>query len=391
MNINGLVNEFNELFKTRKYNIYFAPGRVNLIGGHVDYHGGFVLPCAINYGTYLVISERSDELIKGYSKNFTEEGIKSSDLNNLEYRKKDNWFNYSKGIIKSLKERGYKINNGFNMFFYGNIPNGAGLSSSASLELVILEALDSLLDLKIPNKEKVLIAVNVENDYIGVNCGIMDQYAVAFGKKDSAILLNCDTITHEYVDLDLKTNKILIINTNKKRKLSDSKYNERRNESQLALDILLKETGKEKINQLDIVDFDKFSSKLENDIERKRAKHIIKENIRTKNSFKALKENDIKALGEYITKSHYSLKDDYEVSCDELDYLVEILNAQNGVLGSRMTGAGFGGCTVSIVDENKINEISNEVEKMYYEKFGFKPSIYKVDVGNGCKEIKLGN
>jgi|LGOV01.1.fsa_nt_gb galactokinase len=391
MIIRELLKDFYEKFyvANNKCNIFFAPGRVNLIGGHVDYHGGSVLPCAINYGTYLVISKRDDNEVYGFSKNFKDIGILRKGFDNLEYDESDNWFNYPKGIIKNLINKGYKMPNGFNMLFYGNIPNGAGLSSSASLELVILMALNSIFDLKLTKIEMVLIAKEVENDYIGVNCGIMDQYAVAFGKKNYAILLDCENVKHEYVALNLDDYKIMIVNSNKQRKLSDSKYNKRRSESYLGLKKLMNKANKNSISELDVSDFEKYSDEISDEIQRKRSKHVIYENYRTKKASKLLQENDLVSFGKLITASHYSLKNDYEVSCNELDYLVEILENDKDVIGSRMTGAGFGGCTVNIVNDKEIERITNKVNKMYYEKFGFKPSIYIANVVDGCKEVKL--
>jgi len=390
MIIDELISKFDSVFDEKyKKKTFFAPGRVNLIGGHVDYHGGFVLPCAINFGTYMAVSIRKDNKIFGYSNNFEEKGVIESNINELDYLETDDWFNYPKGIIKTLIEKGYKISSGFNMLFFGNIPNGAGLSSSASLELVILYALNNILDLKITTLEMVLIAKEVENKYIGVNCGIMDQYAVAFGKKNNAILLDCELNRHEYVKMDLKDNKIMIINTNKQRKLSDSKYNERRAESYSGLKILLENTNKKSISELKIEDFEKYNNEISNETERKRAKHVIYENNRTISAGKLLKENDLLDFGKLINESHKSLKNDYEVSCDELDYLVELMINDESVLGSRMTGAGFGGCTVNIVKENEIGRITEKVNKKYFEKFGFYPSIYVADVGDGCKEMRL--
>jgi len=390
MIIDELISKFDSVFNNKYVKkTFFAPGRVNLIGGHVDYHGGFVLPCAINFGTYMVVSIREDNKICGYSNNFEEKGVIKSNINELDYLETDNWFNYPKGIIKTLIAKGYKISNGLNMLFFGNVPNGAGLSSSASLELVILYALNNIFDLKMTTIEMVLFAKEVENNYIGVNCGIMDQYAVAFGKKDNAILLDCEINKHEYIKMDLKDNKIMIINTNKQRKLSDSKYNERRDESYSGLKILMKKTNKKNISELIIDDFDKYKENIINEIERKRSKHVIYENYRTKKASKLLQENDLVSFGKLITESHYSLKNDYEVSCDELDYLVDMMKSDVDVLGSRMTGAGFGGCTVNIVNGKEIERITKKINKKYFEKFGFYPSIYVADAGDGCKEVKL--
>lgn len=390
MNIKNLVKEYKEIFNSQS-NIkgYFAPGRVNLIGGHVDYHGGFVLPCAINYGTYMIISKRDDKLINGYSMNFSDQGIIKGNIDDLKRDLSDDWFSYVKGIVKLLNENGHQIDQGFNLLLNGNIPNGAGLSSSASLEIVLLEGLNDLFNLNLSNKEMVLIAQSVENDYIGVNCGIMDQYAVAFGKDNNAILLDCEKVEHEYVPLYLKDNKILIVNSNKQRKLSESKYNERRSESTGALKLILEKSDKEFVNQLTEEDYSLYKNIISNETNRKRAKHVIFENLRTKKAHDALINDNLIEFGQCINESHISLKEDYEVSCEELDYIAEYLQNLKGTIGARMTGAGFGGCVVSIVNESVIKEITDELNMMYKEKFGYKPSIYIADVGNGSNKIDL--
>ena len=390
MDLNNLVNEYKKVFDSPS-NVqgYFAPGRVNLIGGHVDYHGGFVLPCAINYGTYMIISKRNDKTINGYSMNFINQGIIKGNLGKLSRDLSDDWFSYVKGIIKILRDKGYLINEGFDLLLNGNIPNGAGLSSSASLEIVLLEGLNDLFNLNLTTKEMVVIAQLVENDYIGVNCGIMDQYAVAFGKNNNAILLDCEKIEHEYVPLHLKDNKIMIVNSNKQRKLSESKYNERRTESTEALEIILENSDKKIINELTLEDYETYKDLIKNETKQKRAKHVITENLRTEKAHNALIRDDLVEFGKCISGSHQSLKEDYEVSCKELDYIVEYLQSFEGVLGARMTGAGFGGCVVSIVNENIINDIEKQLTKDYKEKFGYKPSIYIADVGNGSNKIDL--
>ncbi|MGM0379350.1 MAG: galactokinase [Bacillota bacterium] len=391
MEKNDLILEYKKVFNDKKKKrVFFAPGRVNLIGGHVDYHGGKVLPCAINFGTYLVVSKRDDSKIKGYSYNFKEIGIIENNINDLKFSKNDDWFNFVKGVIKKLKEKGIEINKGFNMYFKGNIPNGAGLSSSASLELVILEALDTLLDIGLSKKEKTLVAKDVENNFIGVNCGIMDQYSIAFGKKDYAILLDCDLKTHKYVPFEIDGYKIMIINTNKERKLADSKYNERRKECKKGLDILLSKSQKEKYKDLNLFDYNDYKDKIDDLKPRIRAFHYISENKRTIDAYKKLIDNNIESFGEKIFESHKSLRDNYEVSCKELDFLVDFVKNKNSVIGARMTGAGFGGCTVNIVKEDNIDKIKKEILQKYYDEFGKKPSIYIADVGDGCKEIIKG-
>jgi len=390
MDLNNLVNEYSKIFNSHS-NIkgYFAPGRVNLIGGHVDYHGGFVLPCAISYGTYMIMAKRKDKIMNGYSMNFVEQGIIKGNLNELSRDLSDDWFSYVKGIVKILKNKGYKINQGFDLLLNGNIPNGAGLSSSASLEIVLLEGLNDLFDLNLSTKEMVFIAQAVENDYIGVNCGIMDQYAVAFGKNNNAILLDCEKVEHEYVPLNLKSNKIMIVNSNKQRKLSESKYNERRTESTEALEIILENSHKHFINQLTLENFEESKALIKSDIKKKRAKHVITENLRTEKAHEALVKDDLVEFGKCISSSHRSLKEDYEVSCKELDYIAEYLQKSKGVLGARMTGAGFGGCVVSIINQDDMHTVGEELTKHYKEKFGYKPSIYIADVGNGSNKIEL--
>lgn len=383
------IENFNKIYNYKDdIRIFFAPGRVNLIGEHIDYHGGNVLPCAINYGTYLIIRKRQDNKIRGYSYNFQDIGIKEASLTNLTYKKSDDWFNYPKGIIKTFMEKGYPINTGFDMYFYGDIPNGAGLSSSASIELVTSESLKGIFELDISTKEMVLLSQETENKFMGVNCGIMDQYAIGFGRENKAILLDCAVNDHQYIPLELGEYSIVIINSNKKRALSDSAYNKRRANSFKGLELLKKHYSIKNLVDLSM-DALEESRKIFSDLPiiYKRVKHIVTENQRTIEASKKLSNNSLKAFGQLMIESHNSLKSDFEVTGDELDYLVSEALEIEGVLGARMTGAGFGGCTVNLVKKNKIDLLEEVISRKYIEKFGYAPSIYRVEIGDGSKEI----
>lgn len=369
--------------------IFFAPGRVNLIGEHTDYNGGHVFPCALNFGTYVIVKKRNDKLVRLYSKNFEELGIMEFSLNNLAYKEKHDWANYPKGVLHVFKESGFNIDEGFDAVYYGNIPNGAGLSSSASIELATSVMLKELFMLDVDMISMVKMSQRAENEFVGVNCGIMDQFAVGMGKKDKAILLDCDTLEYRYSSINLEDASLVIANTNKRRGLADSKYNERRSECERALSQLKKELNINSLGELTEEQFEEYKHLITNETDRKRARHAVYENRRTLKAVEALEKGDLMLFGELMRESHLSLKDDYEVTGRELDTLVELAWKQEGAIGSRMTGAGFGGCTVSIVKKDKIDEFIENVGKKYKEIIGYEATFYVAEIGDGAREIKF--
>ena len=382
-----LYDKFKELFGYEAESKFFAPGRVNLIGEHTDYNGGHVFPCAIHKGTYALVKKRDDKKFRMYSENFENLGIIEFLLDNLVNEKKHKWVNYPKGVVKMFIEAGYKIDSGFDVLFYGNIPNGSGLSSSASIEIVTSIILKDLYNLDIDMVEMVKLSQKAENQFIGVNSGIMDQFAVGMGKKDNAILLDCNTLKYSYAPVILKDEVLDIGNTNKKRGLADSKYNERRAECEEALKDLQKELDIQSLGELSIEEFNKSEKLIKNEINRKRAKHAVYENQRTIKAQKELMEGNLKEFGRLMNESHVSLRDNYEVTGIELDTMVEITWNQEGVIGSRMTGAGFGGCTISIVKKNAVDKFIANVGKEYKERVGLNADFYVVNISDGAKKL----
>ena len=388
--LENLIKDFKEIFKySGEVETFFSPGRVNLIGEHTDYNGGFVFPCALDFGTYAVVKKREDKIFRMYSKNFENLGIIEFNLDNLVYYKKDDWANYPKGVIKTFLDRNYKIDSGFDVLFLGNIPNGAGLSSSASIEVLTAVILKDLFKLDVDMIEMVKMCQVAENKFIGVNSGIMDQFAVGMGKKDNAILLDCNTLKFEYVPVKLMNMSIVIANTNKKRGLADSKYNERRSSCEEAVKILNKNGINIKyLGELTVAEFEKIKHYITDEEQLKRATHAVTENERAKNAVEFLKKDDIAEFGRLMNKSHISLRDDYEVTGLELDSLVEAAWEEKGTVGSRMTGAGFGGCTVSIVENDYVDNFIKNVGKKYKEKTGLEASFYIANIGDGAGKVK---
>ncbi|MBR4724191.1 MAG: galactokinase [Lachnospiraceae bacterium] len=384
-----IIKEFTEQFgEGGDIRLFFAPGRVNLIGEHTDYNGGHVFPCALTIGTFAAVRRRSDRTVRFYSMNFENEGVITLDLDTeLKPSPELRWVNYPAGIIWAFKERGLACPNGFDIVYCGTIPNGSGLSSSASIEVLTGFVLKSLFGFEVTNIDLAKIGQFSENKFNGVNCGIMDQFAIAMGKKDHAIFLDTSDLKFEYVPVRLDGIRVVIGNTNKKRGLGDSKYNERRSECENALEILRKTCDIKTLGDLNEEGFDAVCQNIEDPVVRKRAKHAVYENRRTIRAVEALNNNNIKLFGELMNASHVSLRDDYEVTGIELDTLVEEAWKQPGVLGSRMTGAGFGGCTVSLVESDKIDAFIDNVGRAYLEKIGYAADFYVVDIGDGPAEI----
>lgn len=362
---------------------YFAPGRVNLIGEHTDYNGGHVFPCALTIGTYAIARKNTNRNLRLYSVNFDELGIITVSLDDLSYAKEDVWANYPKGVVWAFAEKGMKIDAGLDILYFGNIPNSSGLSSSASIEVVTGYILSQTFGFNTSLVDIALITQFAENKFIGVNCGIMDQFAIAMGKKDNAIFLDTSNLEYEYAPLQLEGAKIVIACSNKKRGLGDSKYNERRTECETALEELKKVVSINTLGELSEEQFEQYKDAIQDDIRRKRAKHAVYENQRTIQAVNALKANDVVTFGKLMNESHESLRYDYEVTGIELDTLVETALKQEGVIGSRMTGAGFGGCTVSIVKEEAIDAFIKNVGDDYLRKIGYKADFYVVEIGNG--------
>lgn len=379
-----LLKKFEEVFGDSKgAGVYFAPGRVNLIGEHTDYNGGHVFPCALTIGTYAVARLRDDDKLCLFSMNFEEDGVGESRLADIETKKDGDWRNYPKGIVWAFGKKGYKVDKGLDILYFGNIPNGSGLSSSASIEVLTGFILKELFGFDVTNQDLALIGQFSENQYNGVNCGIMDQFAIAMGKKDCAIFLDTADLSYEYAPIVLKGAKIVILNTNKKRGLGDSKYNERRSECEAALAALQTKLSIKSLGELTEEEFEANKELIGDPVKIKRAKHAVYENQRTIKAVKALKDNDLELFGKLMIASHDSLRDDYEVTGIELDTLVAEALKQQGVIGARMTGAGFGGCAVSIVKEEAVPAFIENVGKAYKEKIGYAADFYAVEIGDG--------
>lgn len=385
---NQLIEEFKMIFKeSKEANVYFAPGRVNLIGEHTDYNGGHVFPCALTIGTYAVARKNQTSKLRMYSMNFSDVGVIEVPLNQLTYDKKDDWANYPKGVCWALKERGYQVEEGVDILYYGNIPNSSGLSSSASIEVLTAYLITELLQISITKVEIATLCQFAENQFIGVNCGIMDQFAIAKGKKGHAIFLDTSNLSYDYAPLVLKGMKIVIACSNKKRGLGDSKYNERRSECEHALEELQTKLQIKTLGELSNEQFEENKGLITDEVRRRRAKHAVYENQRTIQAVDALKKNDLVKFGQLMNESHRSLRDDYEVTGVELDTLVETAWEQKGVIGSRMTGAGFGGCTVSIVEDTSVEAFIHNVGAIYENKIGYQADFYVVEVGDGPSKL----
>ena len=382
-----LEQKFKEVFGKDAEQQFFAPGRVNLIGEHTDYNGGNVFPCAIDKGTYGLVSKRADRTFRMYSENFADLGVMEFTLDELVNDKKHDWANYPKGVIKMFVEEGFKIDSGFDFLVSGNIPNGAGLSSSASIEMLTGIVLKDLFHLSIDPIAMALLGKKVENLFIGVNSGIMDQFAIAMGKKDHAILLDCNTLKYDYVPVVLKDEVIVIANTNKRRGLADSKYNERRAECDEALAELQTKLPIKALGELSIEEFEANKELIKSPIRQKRAKHAVYENQRTLKAQKELSAGNLAEFGKLMNQSHISLRDDYEVTGIELDTLAALAWEQPGVVGSRMTGAGFGGCTVSIVKKDKVDDFIKNVGEAYKNKIGYAADFYIAAVSEGARKL----
>lgn len=382
-----LIKEFTDIFEVPGEALFFSPGRVNLIGEHTDYNGGMVFPCAITFGTYAVVSKRTDPCMRLFSNNFKEKGIIDVALQTLHYDKKDDWANYVKGVLYFLQQEGFEIPCGLNILIEGNIPNGAGLSSSASLEVLTGTILKETFQLPISKLDIIKLSQKAENQFVGMNCGIMDQFIIGMGKKDHAIALDTGTLEYTYAPVQLKQASIIIMNTNKQRGLTDSKYNERRAECEHALSQIQTVVKIKNLCDLKETEFEKVQHVITSPVERKRARHAVLENIRVKKAIAALEKNDIEEFGAWMNASHISLRDDYEVTGIELDTLVESAWNQSGTIGARMTGAGFGGCAIAIVRNDDIEDFTAAVRREYTQAIGYEPDFYIASIGDGAGKL----
>ncbi len=382
------MNTFREKFGGKgEIRTYFAPGRVNLIGEHTDYNGGHVFPCALTLGTYGMARKRRDNKLRFYSINLNKRGVLYSNLNDLVPHKGAGWTNYPKGVMWAFEQRGFKMDCGLDLMICGNIPNGSGLSSSAALEVLTGLILKDMYGFDVSMTDIALIGQYAENNFNGCNCGIMDQFASAMGKKDHAIFLDTNTLEYEYAPVELKDAQIIIVNSKVKHSLVNSAYNDRRNDCEEALRELQTVVDVKALGELTEEQFEKYKSAIQSDVRAKRAKHAVYENQRTIKAVEALKAGDIETFGKLMNETHISLRDDYEVSCAEVDALVEIAWATEGVLGARITGGGFGGCTVNIVKNDAVDIFVEKIKKEYKEKTGIEAEIYFANIGDGARKL----
>ena len=387
LSIQQLRSDFATVFGTEADHTFFSPGRINLIGEHTDYNGGHVFPAAISLGTYGAARKRDDNLLRFYSANFEDKGIIEVPLENLHFEKAHNWTNYPKGVLHFLQKAGHVIDKGMDVYVFGNIPNGSGLSSSASLELLTGIIAERLFDLKLERLDLVKIGKQTENEFIGVNSGIMDQFAIGMGADQRAIYLDTNTLEYDLVPLDLKDNVVVIMNTNKRRELADSKYNERRAECEKAVEELKQKLSIATLGELNEWDFDEYSYLIQDENRLKRARHAVLENQRTLQAQAALQAGNLEKFGRLMNASHVSLEHDYEVTGLELDTLAHTAWEQEGVLGARMTGAGFGGCAIALVRKDAVEAFQKNVGQKYEEVVGYAPSFYIAEIAGGSRVL----
>jgi galactokinase len=386
MNEEQLKDTFTSLYGAddQEIRLYFSPGRVNLIGEHTDYNGGYVFPCALSFGTYLAVRKNNQRLVRFATTNFDHRG--EIDLDEPFEKEGHSWINYPVGVLNEFRKLAREIE-GVDLLYSGDIPNGAGLSSSASIEMVTAFAMNDFFGFGFDRMDLVKLSQRAENQFVGVNCGIMDQFASGMGAEDHALFLNCDTLDYKRVPLKLDGMKIVIANTNKRRGLADSKYNERRAQCEAAVEALRTRKNIRHLSDLDLDKFQELSHLITDETQRRRAHHVISENARTLRAIEALNQGDVTTFGTLMNQSHDSLRDDYEVTGTELDTLVEEARKVEGTVGSRMTGAGFGGCTVSIVREDAVEKFIREVGAAYLERTGLKADFYVAEIGDGSKRI----
>ena len=384
----GMAKVFEEKFGAQAERRYFSPGRVNLIGEHTDYNGGHVFPCAISLGTYALVRDRADAVTRVYSMNLADKGVIEFSMSGLVYDAAKDWANYFMGVVDVFEKAGYKASHGFDIVINGTLPGGAGLSSSASLEVLMAVILNEAFGFGLPMLEMVKLSQRAENAFVGVNCGIMDQFAVGMGKADCAMLLDCNTLDYRYSKIDLQDASIVIANTNKPHSLASSAYNVRRAQCEHALNEL-REVRPElaALGELSNEAFERIAGHIAEQLERQRAHHAVFENNRTLEAVAALERDDVARFGKLMNESHFSLRDDYDVTGRELDTLAEIAWSLPGVIGSRMTGAGFGGSTVSLVKNDAIETFRERVSAVYTERIGYAPSFYVASIAEGTHRL----
>lgn len=385
MEINELKAKFKKVFGREGAAVFFAPGRANLIGEHTDYNGGHVFPCALTFGTYLVASKRQDDKVNFYSLNFEEEGVISAEINNIS--KSDNWADYPKGVVSVFKEDGHIFNCGFDALYWGDVPDGAGLSSSAAIEVVTAVMINDFYNLGYNLIELAKVSQRAENCFVGMNCGIMDQFASAMGRKDNAILLDCNKLEYSYCPIQLQGVSILIANTNNNHKLTGSEYNTRRMQCEAALKRLQEKYKINYLCELTPSDLKKGEALIGDEVLYRRALHAVEENARALEAVNLLKKGDIAAFGKLMDASHESLKNNYEVTGKALDAMAEALQKQEGVIGARMMGGGFGGCCIALVKNEFLEEVQKKAGAEYEAAVGIKPSFYRADIGQGARKI----
>ena len=386
MNINDLKEKFESVFKEKPDRVFFSPGRVNLIGEHIDYNGGHVFPCAISLGTYGLVSMRADDQVACYSLNFEADGVRTFSTKAIRYQADQTWLNYISGTVHLMQEQAGRAVRGFNLLIQGDIPNGAGLSSSASLELLVAYIANQTSQLGLSRLDLVKVGQAVENQFIGVNTGIMDQFAVAMGQENEALFLDVNTLEFDRVPADFGEYALLIMNTNKRRELADSKYNQRRAECEEALARLQKTLDIKHLGDLDVETFEANRHLIADPILEARAKHAVYENQRTLQARAALMDHDIEQFANLLNQSHQSLKEDYQVTGIELDTLVQVAWDHAAVLGARMTGAGMGGCAIALVQKEYLDQVQTEIAQAYQQKIGYAPSFYLAEVSSGTCE-----
>ena len=386
MTIDQLKHAYEAAYHKPATDIFFAPGRVNLIGEHTDYNGGFVFPCALSFGTYILLSKNDEQKINFRSLNM--EAIYSLELTQLsEPLPNKAWANYPLGVFAQFIKRGVAITQGYDILFWGNVPAGAGLSSSAAMEVVTAYALNELLGTQYGLADLAKIGRAAEHEFAGVMCGIMDQFASAHGKADHAIYLNCDTLEYDLVPVKLEGIKVVVTNTHSPHKLDSGSFNDRVRQCQLAVEQINAVRPIQYLAELSQVEFEQIKDAITDEIAHRRARHVVGEVQRTKDAVEALKNGDIVKFGQLMNQSHVSLRDDYEVTGPQLDALAEAAWKIDGVLGSRMTGGGFGGCTVSLVQEQAIPTFIEKVGAEYTEKTGLTADFYIAEIGDGAHRI----
>lgn len=383
-----LEDEFLKLFgSVEGVRYFFAPGRVNLMGEHIDYNGGYTLPCALTIGTYAAVRKNGTKKLRLYSSNYPETGVIEAELSPIKFESERKWANYPLGVIRTFQEDGYVIPEGMDIVYNGTLPSSSGLSSSASIEVLTAYLLCGLFGFSLSAVELAKLTQRAENEFIGVQCGILDQLSIAAGRENCAIFLDTSALTYEYAPLDLGENTLLIVNSNKIRALNESKYNERRQECEEALRRLQTVCDKKALCHFSEEEFETYKGVLKSEVLERRARHAVYENLRTVRSFEALKQGDIVRFGALLPASHQSLKEDYEVTGKELDTLAELSNSFPGVLGARMTGAGFGGCMIAVIEKSRVSAYKEKIGAEYFERCGYRADFYEAEAGGGPCEI----